>query len=166
MSIRTVVLPQSVQTIGVDAFLNCCYISSITVPTSCQRICDSAFEGCSSLREIILPQGIRSLGKGFISRTSIKTLQIPKTIEAMSFALSGADHLEQVVFEEGIKQIPAKALIAEERVASKKLVVHLPRSLSYLPLRSIDASLMVIQCYENSYAHKFAIENCIDFLLQ
>jgi predicted nucleic acid-binding Zn-ribbon protein len=51
----TVIIPESVNYLGVNAFRNCTGLSSVIVPNSVATIGESAFSGCASLVEITLP---------------------------------------------------------------------------------------------------------------
>jgi len=74
----------------------------INVPTICNDIGDSAFEGCTKLRNVGLKDGVTKIGKrAFANCKNLKSLTIPRTvisIEPDAFVGSG---LKQVTVNRG-----------------------------------------------------------------
>lgn len=106
-SLKKVVIPESAQEIGENAFRNCIGIEEIIFAKNIRKIdrwafngCaglkkvifqenegikeigDEAFRGCTALEELELPEGIQYLGYGFIGGTQIKSIKIPSTIQS------------------------------------------------------------------------------------
>ena len=61
-SLTSITIPSSVTTIGMSAFAFCTNLSSITIPTSVTTIGGNAFENCRSLTSITIPSSVRSIG--------------------------------------------------------------------------------------------------------
>ena len=55
------VIPNSVTTIGQNAFKGCTGLSSISIPSSVTTIERSAFQSCSGLTSLIIPDGVTSI---------------------------------------------------------------------------------------------------------
>ncbi len=71
--IRSVILPESVTEIGVDAFAYCHKLTTITIPNSVTTINLTAFGHCSSLEEVILGKGVKHIVSGaFFDCESLK----------------------------------------------------------------------------------------------
>lgn len=60
--ITSVVIPDTVTSIGSGAFQGCTALKSVTLPASLEEIKDFTFNGCSSLEEINIPEGVTAIG--------------------------------------------------------------------------------------------------------
>ena len=61
-SLSNVVIPNSVTTIEAGAFWDCSSLTSIVIPNSVVSIGGSAFSGCSSLTSTLIPNSVVSIG--------------------------------------------------------------------------------------------------------
>ena len=77
--------PASVTSIGESAFYNCTALTSITVPDGVTEIKDFTFADCSDLTSVTLPDSITALGVGvFLGCTDLETIKLPEGITAIS----------------------------------------------------------------------------------
>ena len=60
--ITDLVIPNTVSSIGNDAFSHCSYLTSVTIPNSLAGIGRDAFSGCSGLISIVIPNSVTSIG--------------------------------------------------------------------------------------------------------
>ena len=90
-------------------------LSSVVIPDTVQSIGNFAFGCCSSLTSIELPQAPLTLGGGIFSATPIDNLEIPKETTCSRFyvnnftfyPLTGCTDLGTLSFEEGTEVIPS-----------------------------------------------------------
>ena len=61
-SITSIVLPNSITSLGSSCFDGCIRLKSITLPDGITSLPDFCFDDCSSLKSVTLPDGITSLG--------------------------------------------------------------------------------------------------------
>ena len=64
---KSVTIPSTVTTIGVDAFSGCNNLTNITIPNSVKGIYDHAFKGCKSLTNITIPSSVTKMGNSVFS---------------------------------------------------------------------------------------------------
>ena len=75
--ITEVVIPNTVKTIGANAFYNCTSMTSIQLPSSLKRINDAAFVGCSGLTVIDIPSNLEIIGMGcFTGCSSLRAFTV------------------------------------------------------------------------------------------
>ena len=65
--IKDLIIPNSVTSIGNNAFEGCSGLTSVTIPNSVTSIGQSAFFGCSSLTSITIPHSVTSIGSSAFS---------------------------------------------------------------------------------------------------
>ena len=65
--ITSIVLPNSVTTIGEQAFCNCTYLASINMPSGLTSIAQAALSGCALSGDLVIPNGVTSIGGGAFS---------------------------------------------------------------------------------------------------
>ena len=96
-------VPNSVVSIGPSAF-SYSKLSKINLPSTIERISDSAFMGCSGLSSIILPNSITSIGRyAFNYCIKLQSICIPEKVKSLeSGTFSSCSALEEVFLPEGL----------------------------------------------------------------
>ena len=61
-NLTSIVLPESVTSIGESAFCDCFNLSSVSIPNSVTSIGSSAFYDCDNLSSIVIPESVTSIG--------------------------------------------------------------------------------------------------------
>ena len=92
-------IPESVTSIGDNAFYERSTITSITIPDAITSIGERAFIGCSNLTSIIIPEGVTSLGyASFNECSSLTTVIIPGNVTSIGErAFSACNSLASVI---------------------------------------------------------------------
>ena len=103
--LTSVVIGDSVESIGSYAFRNCSSLTSVVIGDSVTSIGAGAFYGCSSLTSVVIPDGVTSIG---------------------SYALYDCDSLTSVVIGDSVKSIGSYAFA----YCSKMTSVVIPDSVT------------------------------------
>ena len=83
-SLKSIEIPSSVTSIGVEAFGSCENLRSIEIPSSVNLIGNSAFKGCTSLETIEIPSSVTSIGDyTFYNCTSLASVKIPSSVTSI-----------------------------------------------------------------------------------
>ena len=91
-------IPNSVTTIGEDAFWGCESLSNINIPNSVKTIGDLAFLGCKSLTNINIPNSVKTIGNlAFRNCKSLTTINISNSVKTIGKnAFSGCESLTNI----------------------------------------------------------------------
>ena len=83
-NISSIRLPNTVGSIGKNAFRNCVSLQTIVLPSSVTTIEADAFHGCSALRTAVLPASLKTLGsQTFYACYSLTSIAIPASLTTM-----------------------------------------------------------------------------------
>ncbi len=98
-----VIIPNTVQVIGGDAFLWNGRVTSIKIPNSVKRIEECAFFRCESLKTINIPESVTSIGEeAFYGCTSLKSITIPSNVKSIGKAAFGYKRYEEHIAVEKV----------------------------------------------------------------
>ena len=80
-SLTSIILPDSVTSIGDEAFMKCSKLTSITIPNSVTSIGKSIFSGCSGLTSVSLSNAISTISEGtFNGCKNLTSITIPNSV--------------------------------------------------------------------------------------
>ncbi len=134
---KTIKLPSTLIAIGEYAFSGCKHLRSIELPDSVKIIRQGAFSQCTELEKITIPRGVLEIEDNtFLCCEALEIVEIPSTVSSIGVqAFSGCEKLKRLYLPDSIKFIDENSFL-------------------YCP------DLTII-CYENSYTHKYCIDNGI-----
>ena len=107
--VGSVVIPDSVTTIGESAFEGCSALTSINIPDGVTSIGRYAFSGCSSLTEITIPDGVTSIeDNAFEGCSALTNIDLPATLKSIGdFAFASCSNLTEIIIPEGVTTLNA-----------------------------------------------------------
>ena len=122
--LKTVTIPNSVTSIGTNAFSFCSGLKTVTIPNSVTDIGDEAFYYCTGLTEVTIPNSVTSIGSGtFEDCSGLKTVTIPNSVTDIGDeAFYYCTGLKTVTIGNSVKSIGDKAFYhcsSLEHVTSK-----------------------------------------------
>ena len=109
--LSSVILPDSVTSIGDTAFRNCSNLTSINIPYGVTSIETNTFTGCSSLTEITIPDSVTLIGESaFEGCSNLTSVTIPDSVTTIgSSAFNGCSNLASVTIPDSVATISSHA---------------------------------------------------------
>lgn len=155
-SIKEIVLPDSVEELGWNAFTGSKTLQTVTWPNNAAftTIPEQAFEGCEQLDDKVvatLPPSVKTIDyrafancgvpQFYVSDTTVLTftqINVPGTVERIErYAFDGCSHVSSVTIGDGVKYIGAHAFTyLDPALAGKEIVV--PKSVQSIDLEPFD----------------------------
>jgi len=104
--LESVVLPDTITSIGEDAFYGCSSLQAIELSQSLEEIQGRAFCGCYSLETVEIPNGVKEIGPfAFSACSSLSSISLPDSLESLGEGAVNACGLISIVIPNGVKEI-------------------------------------------------------------
>lgn len=113
IGVTVVIISTSVKRIGDEAFAFCENLDAVVFELASQSLCteigSNAFFLCRRLKHITLPYKLKAIGNGAFSMTGLRFIEIPGTVEKVSFSAFRQTQLRGIIMNEGVKYIEGYA---------------------------------------------------------
>ena len=80
-SVTSIIIPNSITSIGWGAFNRCGNLRSVSIPNSITKIGNHAFEYCSQLTSVTIPDNVTSIGYAAFKGSNLTSIVIPNTVK-------------------------------------------------------------------------------------
>ena len=109
--LTSITIPNSVTSIGSYAFEGCTGLTSVEIGNSVTSIGDYAFRDCTGLTSVTIPNSVTSIGNcAFGVCTGLTSITIPNSVTSIgSYAFEGCTGITSVTIGTGVKGIYTKA---------------------------------------------------------
>lgn len=173
-SLENIILPESLTTIQSEAFYECSNISELQIPSKVTSISEDAFVKCANLSTITVDSSNTVYNSNnscnAIIETSTNTLIvgsnntiIPGTVETIgAYSFDSRISLYSLEIPEGVTTIEENAFAN----CMNFQAVLIPESVTSIETNSFyNSPYIVLYVYQDSYAHQYAIDNSIEYVL-
>jgi len=107
-NLTSIVIPDSVTSIGTNAFMSCIALPSVTLPDSVTSIGNGAFYSCYSLTNIVIPDSVTSIGdEAFNDCYSLSSATLPDSVTSIGEgAFYNCSGLTNITIPDSVTSIP------------------------------------------------------------
>ena len=84
-ALTAITIPESVTSIGIRAFAYCTSLTSVNIPSGVTKIGISTFLNCSSLNSITIPNGVTSIGSDAFCGCGLTSIVIPESVTSIDY---------------------------------------------------------------------------------
>ena len=141
--LTTVTIPDSVTSIGKSAFCWCKNLTSVTIPDSVTSIGNCAFSDCDSLTTLTIGNSVTSIGtEAFKECKSLTSIVIPDSVNEIGYkAFALQKKLQYIIAPYGLSII--EKLKKGKLVVIEKMVIHIAFMLFQAEVTVINISIPI-----------------------
>ena len=120
--IKSVSLPNSLETIGAKAFRYCTQLESVKIPSDVKKIEDYTFANCESLKKVSYGTSISEIGEAaFFGCLSLDKISIPGNVKKIGYRAFANSGITSLVVKDGVEEIDYWAFSRCPNLKSVKL---------------------------------------------
>lgn len=107
-NLTSINLPENITSIGANAFYNCSNLTGVTLPKNLTTISEGMFYGCANLANIALPDNITTIDQyAFCRCTNLTGIDIPETVTTIGRDAFSRSGLTTLVIPDNVSVIDA-----------------------------------------------------------
>lgn len=108
--LEKVILPESVDSIGYNAFAYCSALTAVNIPAGVRDLADDVFYQCKVLRNMTLPDSLRSIGNdAFSSCYKLDSITLPAILRRIGDNAFYSSGLTSIHIPDSVREIGASA---------------------------------------------------------
>ncbi len=125
-NLKSIVIPEGVDSIGSGAFSGCTSLQSVKFPESLESIGSWAFYGCTSLKKVSIGDKVKYFGtEVFAGCTALDEITLPKQVEYWSWGIfDSCKSLRRIVVPYGVKDFDIRNCDNLTEVILPETVTH------------------------------------------
>ena len=141
--LKTVKLPNGIVGIGGGTFMDCKYLTSVTLPSGLKSISYNLFNGCTNLKSVKIPDGVTKIEEGaFMNCSSLASINIPAGVKSIKYDAFTNCPLLNDVYYGGKKSAWNKISIHEDNKGIQVAAIHLSDG-TVIPSKKAENTLTV-----------------------
>ena len=112
-TLKTLILPNSMTSIGENAFLDCTSLTSVTIPSSVTRLERCSFCGCTGLTQITIPSSVTYIGESAFNKCeNLSSISLSQNLTQLgNFAFAYCKKLTSVTLPAKTTRIGKNAFV-------------------------------------------------------
>ncbi len=147
-SLKSVILPSSLLSLGYYAFMHCNGITNIVIPPSVTSIRNNAFYFCGGLTTVSIPSSVKSIeSEAFGFCQSLTSVDIPSSVTSIgSDAFGGCNKLTSIIIPSSVTSIGSGAFASCSGLTSVTVKWQVPLNLSstYNVFYNVDKNICTL----------------------